>query len=116
MDWSKGNICGYHVTNQENRKFMSEDVMESKYKTGLTRYSHSAKLAEWLTYLYQLLSPQIKFNHKISFSIQLIKLYFFNFLFSMSSRPVLGPTHPPIQWIPEGPSLGIKQPGHNADH
>jgi hypothetical protein len=63
--------------NQENRELMSEDVMEIKYKTGLPSYGHSAKLAEWLTCLYQLLSPQMEFNPKISFSIQLIKLLLF---------------------------------------
>jgi hypothetical protein len=58
---------------------MPEDVMETKYNIGLTRYGHSAKLVERLTCLYQVLSPQIKFNHKISFSIQLIKLLLFQF-------------------------------------
>jgi len=30
-------------------------------------------------------------------------------------RPALGPTHPPIQWVPEALSLGVKRPGHEAD-
>jgi hypothetical protein len=34
-----------------------------------------------------------------------------NILVSMSSRPVLEPTQPPIQWFP-----GVKQPGRGADH
>jgi hypothetical protein len=34
-----------------------------------------------------------------------------NFLFSMSSRPALGPTQHPIQWVP-----GVKWPGCEADH
>jgi hypothetical protein len=33
-----------------------------------------------------------------------------NFLFSTSSRPALGSTQPPIQWVP-----GVKQPGREAD-
>jgi hypothetical protein len=33
-----------------------------------------------------------------------------NFLFSISSRPALGPTQPPIQWVP-----GVKRPGLDAD-
>jgi hypothetical protein len=31
------------------------------------------------------------------------------------SRPHLGPTQPPIQWEPGVLSLGIKQPGSEAD-
>jgi hypothetical protein len=34
-----------------------------------------------------------------------------NFHFSMSSKPALGPTQPPIQWVP-----GVKRPGREADH
>jgi hypothetical protein len=39
-----------------------------------------------------------------------------NFLFSTSSRPVLGPIQPPIQWVPGAISRGIKRPGREADH
>jgi hypothetical protein len=38
------------------------------------------------------------------------------FLFANVSRLALGPTHPPTQWVPGVPSLGIKQPEHEADH
>jgi hypothetical protein len=34
-----------------------------------------------------------------------------NVLFSMSSRPALGSTQPPIQWVP-----WVKRPGSEADH
>jgi hypothetical protein len=38
------------------------------------------------------------------------------FLFTTASRPALGPTQPPIQWV-QGPlSLGVKRPGREADH
>jgi hypothetical protein len=33
------------------------------------------------------------------------------FLFSTASRPVLGPTQPPIQWVLGALSLGVKWPG-----
>jgi len=37
-------------------------------------------------------------------------------LFTTASRPVLGPTQPPIEWIPGCLSLGVKRPGHEADY
>jgi hypothetical protein len=39
-----------------------------------------------------------------------------NFLFPMSSRPTLGSTQPPIQWVPGTPSLGVKRPERKAEH
>jgi hypothetical protein len=38
------------------------------------------------------------------------------FLFTTVSRTALGPTQPPIQWVPGALSLGVKQPGREADH
>jgi hypothetical protein len=38
------------------------------------------------------------------------------FLFDTVSRPVLGPTQPPIQWVPGALSLGVKRPGREAGH
>jgi hypothetical protein len=32
------------------------------------------------------------------------------------SRTALGPTQPPIQWVPGTLSLGVKLPGREADH
>jgi hypothetical protein len=38
------------------------------------------------------------------------------FLVTTVSRPALGPTQPPIQWVPGTLSLGVKRPAREADH
>jgi hypothetical protein len=38
------------------------------------------------------------------------------FLSTTESRMALGPAQPPIQWVPGALSLGVKQPGREADH
>jgi hypothetical protein len=38
------------------------------------------------------------------------------FLFTTASRTALGPTQPPIQWVPGALSLGVKRPGCEADY
>jgi hypothetical protein len=37
------------------------------------------------------------------------------FLFTTVSRMALGPTQPPIQWVPGTLSLGVKRPVREAD-
>jgi hypothetical protein len=37
-------------------------------------------------------------------------------LVTTASRTALGPTQPPIQWVPGAVSLGVKRPGREADH
>jgi hypothetical protein len=36
--------------------------------------------------------------------------------FTTASTTALEPTQPPIQWVPEALSLGVKRPGREADH
>jgi hypothetical protein len=38
------------------------------------------------------------------------------FPFTTASRTALGPTQPPIQWVPGALSLRVKRPGREADH
>jgi hypothetical protein len=38
------------------------------------------------------------------------------FLFTTASRTALGPTQPPIQWVPGILSLGVKRPGREAGY
>jgi hypothetical protein len=37
-------------------------------------------------------------------------------LFTTASIPALGPTQPPIQWVPGALSLGIMWPAREVDH
>jgi hypothetical protein len=39
-----------------------------------------------------------------------------NFLFTTASTTALGPTQPPIQWVPGALSVKVKRPGREADH
>jgi hypothetical protein len=39
-----------------------------------------------------------------------------SFLFDTMSRPALRPTQPPIKWVPEALSLGVKRPGRENDY
>jgi hypothetical protein len=38
------------------------------------------------------------------------------FLLDIMSRPALGPTQPPVQWVPEALTLGVKRPEREVDH
>jgi hypothetical protein len=39
-----------------------------------------------------------------------------NFFSDTMTKPALGPTQPPLQWVPGALSLGVKRPGREADH
>jgi hypothetical protein len=39
-----------------------------------------------------------------------------SFLYTTASRSALGSNQPPIEWVPDALSMGVKRPGCNADH
>jgi hypothetical protein len=49
-------------------------------------------------------------------NILLIYVIIYLLVFTTASRTALGPTQPPIQCVPGALSLGVKQPGREADH
>jgi hypothetical protein len=49
-------------------------------------------------------------------SIYRVMRFSSNKLFTTASRTALGPTLPPIQWVPGALSPGVKRSGHEAEH
>jgi hypothetical protein len=42
--------------------------------------------------------------------------YLLSILFSVTSRPVVSPTQPPVHWVPETVYSGVKRHGLKANH
>jgi hypothetical protein len=53
---------------------------------------------------------------KYLFMTAISKCIFVTVLITTASRTALGPTQPPIQWVPVALSLGVKRPRREADH
>jgi hypothetical protein len=66
------------------------------------------------TYIYHIPIRAICTTHLILFEFFILMLRIF--LYTTASRPAVGPTQPPIQWVPEALFLGVKQQGLEADH
>jgi hypothetical protein len=48
--------------------------------------------------------------------LSLCDLFLTTGLFTTASRTALGPTQPPVQWVPGALSWVVKRPGREADH
>jgi hypothetical protein len=58
-----------------------------------------------------------KFNNYLSYlKFSMLRRGLGIFLFTTASRTSLGPTEPPIKWVPGALSLGVKRHGREADH
>jgi hypothetical protein len=66
---------------------------------------HHSSVGVVLDYGLDDLDPRVRFRRGLGI-----------FLFTTASRTALGPTHPPIQWVPEALSLGVKRPGGETDY
>jgi hypothetical protein len=87
------NISNIHSYRRENIKVLQQIIFPEEF---CSRYSDCLRAAR----------PRVR-----SSSLGRVK----NFLFFTSSRPSLGSTQPPIQWVPGDPSPGVMRPGREAD-
>jgi hypothetical protein len=78
---------------------MSATPFESKINLRERNNHGYGTATEWITEGSELSSSGVK-----------------NFLFSMLSKPTLGSSQLPIQWVPGALSQGVKRPGPEADH
>jgi hypothetical protein len=60
--------------------------------------------------------PPLLIQYNRSQQVIIIIIIIIIILFTTLSRTALGPTQPPIQWVPGALSLGVKRPGREADH
>jgi hypothetical protein len=70
----------------------------------------SAKLMHWSIYIQRALGYGL--NDLVFESRQWMRI----FLFTTASRPALGPTQPPVQWVPASLSREVKRSGSEAEH
>jgi len=83
---------------------------------------HVASFQKWSPSQYKQLFPSSELYASLSNApqlatgVQILARAMMAFFFlATAPRPTLGPTQPPIQWIPWSPSPGINRPGGEVD-
>jgi hypothetical protein len=90
--------------------------------TVVTLVQHSYTLPDDYTVYKHCLSPESAVGIAIGYGLEdrgvevRVPVKIKNILFSTSSRPALGSTQTPIQWVPWALSSGVKRPVREADH
>jgi hypothetical protein len=80
-------------------------ILSDLYKSPSSTLCKGAGIAQW--YSAAIRARWSRFESRYGLGI---------FLCTTESRPFLGPTQPPIQWVSRALSLGVKWPGREADH
>jgi len=81
------------------------------------RYQISVRCLQLIRWTNQwIITPLQHLQESRDSSVGIGAGYVLDNLFDTATRPALGSTQPPIKWISEALSLGVKQPGREADH
>jgi hypothetical protein len=122
-------LCHFFVTNFSTINFYNFPVISvASYPMNIGSFSSEVKLPERetdsslpsFTEIKNTRSRDSSNSTGLGWTIGVLGFDFWRgmgiFLFTTASRTVLGPTQPPIQWVPGALSLGVKLPGPETNH